>query len=126
MQDLDAIRQGADANAPVFGLSASQIHRRLKAAAQAAGLGDGFSGHSGRVGMATRMTRLGAPMPVVMRQGRWVSSRMPARYVRNEERQRRACLSVLSAVREQRRPTTEEAAFWQRLDCIAIIRIDLN
>ena len=84
MQDLDAIRQGADANALVFGLSASQIHRRLKAAAQAAGLGDGFSGHSGRVGMATRMTRLGAPMPVVMRQGRWVSSRMPARYVRNE------------------------------------------
>ena len=84
MQDLDAIRQGANASPPVFGLSASQIHRRLKAVAQAAGLGDGFSGHSGRVGMATRMTRLGAPMPVVMRQGRWVSSRMPARYVRNE------------------------------------------
>ena len=84
MQDLDAIRQGANASAPVFGLSASQIHRRLKAAAKAAGLGDGFSGHSGRVGMASRMTRLGAPMPVVMRQGRWVSSRMPARYVRNE------------------------------------------
>jgi site-specific recombinase XerD len=70
MQFLDAIRQGAGAEAPVFGLSASQIHRRLKAAAKAAGLGDGFSGHSGRVGMATRMTRLGAPMPVVMRQGR--------------------------------------------------------
>ena len=84
MQDLDAIHQDAGAGALVFGLSASQIHRRLKAAAQAAGLGDGFSGHSGRVGMATRMTRLGAPMPVVMRQGRWVSSRMPARYVRNE------------------------------------------
>ena len=32
MQDLDAIRQGANASAPVFGLSASQIHRRLKAA----------------------------------------------------------------------------------------------
>ena len=84
MQDLDAIHQDARAVALVFGLSASQIHRRLKAAAQAAGLGDGFSGHSGRVGMATRMTRLGAPLPVVMRQGRWVSSRMPARYVRNE------------------------------------------
>ena len=84
MQDLDAIHQDAGTGALVFGLSASQTHRRLKAAAQAAGLGDGFSGHSGRVGMATRMTRLGAPMPVVMRQGRWVSSRMPARYVRNE------------------------------------------
>ena len=84
MRDLDAIRHGAGDDALVFGLSASQIHRRLKAVAKAAGLGDGFSGHSGRVGMATRMTRLGAPMPVVMRQGRWVSSRMPARYVRNE------------------------------------------
>ena len=39
MQDLDAIRQGADASASMFGLSASQIHRRLKPAAQAAGLG---------------------------------------------------------------------------------------
>ena len=84
MRDLEAIRQGAGASVRVFGLSPSQIHRRLKAAAKAAGLGGNFSGHSGRVGMATRMTRLGAPMPVVMRQGRWVSSRMPARYVRNE------------------------------------------
>ena len=31
-----------------------------------------------------RMTRLGAPMPVVVRQWRWVSSRLLARYVRNE------------------------------------------
>ena len=41
-----------DTAAPVFGLSASQIGRRVKAAALAAGLGDGFTGHSGRVGMA--------------------------------------------------------------------------
>ena len=90
MQDLDAIHQDAGAGALVFGLSASQIHRRLKAAAQAAGLGDGFSGHSGRVGMATRMTRLGAPMPVVMRQGRWVFKPYAGALRPQRERQRRA------------------------------------
>ena len=42
----------ADPAAPVFGLSASQIGRRVSAAAKAAGLGDGLTGHSGRVGMA--------------------------------------------------------------------------
>ena len=41
-----------DANAPVFGLGVSQLNRRILAAAQAAGLGKGFTGHSGRVGMA--------------------------------------------------------------------------
>ena len=42
----------ADPNAPAFGLSAKQIGRRVDAAAKAAGLGEGFTGHSGRVGMA--------------------------------------------------------------------------
>ena len=84
MSDLEAMRDGAGDEDPVYGLSEQQINRRIKAAAQAAGLGDGFSGHSGRVGMARRMTSNGAPLPVVMRQGRWESERMPARYVRNE------------------------------------------
>ena len=34
--------------------------------------------------MARRMTANGAPLPVVMRQGRWESERMPALYVRHE------------------------------------------
>ena len=41
----------------VFELSASQIGRRIDAAAKAAGLGEGFTGHSGRVGMAPRTWR---------------------------------------------------------------------
>ena len=41
-----------DATAPVFGLSESQIGRRVNAEAKAAGLGEGFTGHSRRVGMA--------------------------------------------------------------------------
>ena len=48
------------------------------------GLGDGFTGHSGRAGMAQRMTRNGAPAAAVMRQGRWSTVRMVARYTRNE------------------------------------------
>jgi len=66
----------------VFGLSDRQISRWIAAAAKAAGLGEGFSGHSGRVGMAQRMTRNGAPAAAVMRQGRW-TTRMVARYTRN-------------------------------------------
>ena len=50
---LAAIRPAdVDGAAPVFGLSARQLPRRIKAMAAAAGLGEGFSGHSGRVGMA--------------------------------------------------------------------------
>ena len=88
MADLDrlaALRGGdPDPDAPVFGLSDRQIARRIAAAAKSAGLGDGYSGHSARVGMAQRMTRNGAPAAAVMRQGRWSTSRMVARYTRNE------------------------------------------
>ena len=84
LRDLAAIRQGAPANAPMFGLSAVQITRRIKAAARAAGLGDGFGGHSGRVGLARRMMQNGAPMQTAMLQGRWKSSGMVTRYTRNE------------------------------------------
>ena len=45
---------------PVFGLSMSQISRRVDSMARAAGLGEGYSGHSGRVGLAIRMTRTGS------------------------------------------------------------------
>ena len=53
MKALDAMRPaGADGEVKVFGLSESQIARRVKAVAKAAGLADWefFSGHSGREG----------------------------------------------------------------------------
>ena len=68
--------------APVFGLSAGQIGRRIAAAA-AAGLGAGYSGHSGRVGLAVRMTAKGAPTHAVMLAGRWQGAGMVARYTRS-------------------------------------------
>ena len=71
---LDAIRPaGAAGGEKVFGLSESQIARRMKVIARAAGLADWefFSGHSGRVGMARRMAQNGAPTHEIERQGRW-------------------------------------------------------
>ena len=70
---------------PVFGLSMSQISRRVDSMARAAGLGEGYSGHSGRVGLAIRMTRRGAPLQAVQTHGRWKSPSMPARYTRSEK-----------------------------------------
>ena len=88
MQALDAIRPaGAGGGERVFGLSESQIARRVKAIARAAGLADWeyFSGHSGRVGMARRMAQNGAPTHEIERQGRWKQGGgMVGRYTRGE------------------------------------------
>ena len=53
-------------------------------AARAAGLGDGFSGHSPRVGMARDLVRAGIELPSLMTAGRWRTPVMPAHYTRNE------------------------------------------
>ena len=88
MRALDAIRPaGVGGAMKVFGLSESQIARRVKAIARAAGLADWelFSGHSGRVGMARRMAQNGAPTHEIERQGRWKQGGgMVGRYTRGE------------------------------------------
>ena len=88
MAALSAIRPaGAGGEVKVFGLSESQIARRVKAIAQAAGLAEWefFSGHSGRVGMARRMAQNGAPTHEIERQGRWKQGGgMVGRYTRGE------------------------------------------
>ena len=88
MKALDALRPvGAGGEVKVFGLSESQIARRVKAVARAAGLADWefFSGHSGRVGMARRMAQNGAPTHEIERQGRWKQGGgMVGRYTRGE------------------------------------------
>ena len=88
MQALDAIRPvGVAGDKKVFGLSESQVARRVKVIAKAAGLADWefFSGHSGRVGMARRMAQNGAPTHEIERQGRWKQGGgMVGRYTRGE------------------------------------------
>ena len=88
MRALEAIRPaGVASEEKVFGLSESQIARRVKTIARAAGLADWefFSGHSGRVGMARRMAQNGAPTHEIERQGRWKQGGgMVGRYTRGE------------------------------------------
>ena len=84
MESLRAIRAGAPDDGRVFGLSAGSISRRIAQAAYAAGLGEGFSGHSPRVGMARDLARTGTALTRLMTAGRWRSPRMPALYTRNE------------------------------------------
>ena len=72
-QDLVAIRPAQELlepTKPIFGLSPRQIGRSVSAAARAAGLGDGFTSHSGRVGMAQDLAKTGAEFPALMAAGR--------------------------------------------------------
>ena len=88
MHALEAIRPaGVGGEVKMFGLSESQIARRVKVIAKSAGLADweSFSGHSGRVGMARRMAQNGAPTHEIERQGRWKQGGgMVGRYTRGE------------------------------------------
>ena len=77
--------EGAARNDRVFGLRTGRaISCRLAAMAKAAGLGDGFSGHSPRVGMAQDLSAAGTGLSALMVAGRWKSERMPAHYSRGE------------------------------------------
>ena len=74
----------ADPTSPMFGLTGEALGNRVRAAARTASLGDGFIGHSGRIGMAPRMVATGAPKATVQRQGRWKHGDMVARYTQGE------------------------------------------
>ena len=84
MTSLKTIRNGMVDTGSVSGLRPKQIARRIKQAAQAAGLGDGFSGHSPRVGMARELARFGIELPSLMTAGSSRTPAMPALYIRNE------------------------------------------
>ena len=84
MESLERIRGNASEADSLFNLACNQLGRRIKRAALEAGLGEGFSGHSPRVGMAQDLARAGIELPRLMTAGRWRSPRMPALYTRNE------------------------------------------
>ncbi len=96
MEALAAMRpEGAGAEAAVFGLSGRQISRRVEAAARAAGLGEGFSGHSGRVGLAAELSRAGASTHEIAAAGGWKSAGMVIRYTRRETARKGAVAKYL-------------------------------
>ena len=72
---------GLDPDAAV----AAELHDQALTAgdqrAYAAGLGEGYSGHNCRVGMAVDLMEAGATMPQLQAVGRWKSSQTMARYV---------------------------------------------
>ncbi|MCY3547281.1 MAG: tyrosine-type recombinase/integrase [Gemmatimonadetes bacterium] len=74
-----------DPDARVFGIATGRtISNRIAAMTRAAGLGEGFTGHSPRVGMAQDLTAKGMGLTAIMVAGRWKSERMPAYYSRGE------------------------------------------
>ena len=92
-QALQAIRPAQellDPATPVFGMSTRHIGNRVRAAAKAAGLGEGYTGHSGRVGMPQDLVKSGVELPALMTAGRWKSSKMPARYTERQAADRGA------------------------------------
>ena len=126
MDSLRAIRAGAPDEGRVFGLGACAISRRISRAAYAAGLGEGFSGHSPRVGMARDLARTGTALTRLMTAGRWRSPRMPALYTRNETVARGAVAHYYGSrgTREAARAAaveTEECAGDDlREDCVSV------
>ena len=84
MSALEAIRPVSEQpDDRVFRMSAASATRRIKAAGIAAGLGDGLSGHSARVGMTQELVKAGIHIAAIMRAGRWSSSEMVPYYSRN-------------------------------------------
>ena len=80
LADLNSIRpDDADPDAPVFQLSPGHISKRVRAAALHAGIGDGYTGHSGRAGRARDMAVEGRARADMMAAGRW---RTPAALLR--------------------------------------------
>ena len=64
MGSLDALRpEDHYPEAPVFNLSPDQIGRRIRAAAETAGLQGEFNGHSPKVGMAQDLATAGCALP---------------------------------------------------------------
>lgn len=80
-----------DPHARVFGIRTGRtISNRITAMTLAAGLGEGFTGHSPRVGMTQDLTARGMGLTAIMVAGRWKSERMPAYYSRGESAGRSA------------------------------------
>ena len=65
---------GDNLSQPVFGLTGETLANRIRAAAKAAGLGDGFSGHSGRIG-----AERGGPEPRAMEERQYGGPVHPGR-----------------------------------------------
>ena len=53
-------------------------------------ISEGYTGHSGRVGIAQDLAKNGVELPALMTAGRWKSSKLPARYTERQAADRGA------------------------------------
>ena len=90
MKALNRIKKFRGRHEVVFGLCAAQISRRIKAACNAAGLDDNYSGHSPRVGMTLDQVRSDISLAAIQQAGRWKTPAMVQHYSRGEVAQRGA------------------------------------
>ena len=87
MAALALLRNDAADTDSIFVLRPNQISARIKQAARAAGLGDGFSGHSPRVGMARDLARAGIELPSLIRRALAYGHNAGALYSKRDCRQ---------------------------------------
>ena len=71
LSKLAAIRTDDEPDDPAFRLSSRQFSRRTAQACEAAGLGDGYSGHSMRIRAAQALAAANISLAAVMENGRW-------------------------------------------------------
>ena len=81
-EDLQCIQPADPDPARVFDLGDHSLCRRIRAAAIQAKLGDGFSGHSPRIGMTVDLSNKNLETIPIMNAGRWKTVRMVAHYTR--------------------------------------------
>ena len=67
----------------IFQRSAYTLGQRIKGLCEAAGLQDGFTSHSLRIGMAQELAVAGFGLPLIMLSGRWKVPEMVIYYIRN-------------------------------------------
>ena len=75
MELLSKIRHGAEDDAPIIGLMQKQLGSRISAAARQAGLGDGYSAESPRLGMLQDLETIGISLLGLQASGRINPSR---------------------------------------------------
>ena len=90
----------------MLGLSGGQSGTGVAAVARAAGLGDSFSRHSERVGLAAELSRAGASTHEIAATGGWKSAGTVIRYTRKETARRGPWPSTSRAVKRNRTDRT--------------------
>ena len=103
MMALSSIRHGLADDATLFELPTKTVYRRIRKAAEYAGLGaTGYTADSPRLGMVEDLINAGIGMPAVMAAGRLTNDEM----IRRQFKQEFAAQSAVARLYEKRRDRT--------------------